>query len=215
MIRLPPRSTRTDHLFPYPTLFRSERAGPGFQAVVGAGIQAAGPFHADVYVAAMDRGDVVVGAAAHDARNGVGAELRTGILADAQAAVVLVLQDLVHAQRLRLVAHLDVVPVQGEIQLRYRRPHHARGPGSAGFGLQCHVAAPVQLETLAGEIAVLERDARLLGGAAVVVDAAAVDETRAGVQVVQLRRAECGAVRSEEHTSELQSLMRISYAVFC
>src|SRR3546814_2974096 len=25
----------------------------------------------------------------------------------------------------------------------------------------------------------------------------------------------CGAVRSEEHTSELQSLMRISYAVFC
>src|SRR3546814_5078218 len=25
----------------------------------------------------------------------------------------------------------------------------------------------------------------------------------------------CGMVRSEEHTSELQSLMRISYAVFC
>src|SRR3546814_6300147 len=28
-------------------------------------------------------------------------------------------------------------------------------------------------------------------------------------------RARAGAVRSEEHTSELQSLMRISYAVFC
>src|SRR3546814_1090087 len=27
--------------------------------------------------------------------------------------------------------------------------------------------------------------------------------------------AQRGAVRSEEHTSELQSLMRISYAVFC
>src|SRR3546814_7092086 len=27
--------------------------------------------------------------------------------------------------------------------------------------------------------------------------------------------AECNAARSEEHTSELQSLMRISYAVFC
>src|SRR3546814_4203259 len=26
---------------------------------------------------------------------------------------------------------------------------------------------------------------------------------------------QCAAVRSEEHTSELQSLMRISYAVFC
>src|SRR3546814_7519655 len=29
------------------------------------------------------------------------------------------------------------------------------------------------------------------------------------------RLAEGGRVRSEEHTSELQSLMRISYAVFC
>src|SRR3546814_1850837 len=28
-------------------------------------------------------------------------------------------------------------------------------------------------------------------------------------------RSEAGAVRSEEHTSELQSLMRLSYAVFC
>src|SRR3546814_4995040 len=34
-------------------------------------------------------------------------------------------------------------------------------------------------------------------------------EGTAGVR----RRAQCG--RSEEHTSELQSLMRISYAVFC
>src|SRR3546814_9522588 len=30
-----------------------------------------------------------------------------------------------------------------------------------------------------------------------------------------LRQAGGGAKRSEEHTSELQSLMRISYAVFC
>src|SRR3546814_9575836 len=47
----------------------------------------------------------------------------------------------------------------------------------------------------------------------------------AGVEPDQVRRAvECGAddrvlfvcaARSEEHTSELQSLMRISYAVFC
>src|SRR3546814_1686607 len=33
--------------------------------------------------------------------------------------------------------------------------------------------------------------------------------------VVALAEGEEGAVRSEEHTSELQSLMRISYAVFC
>src|SRR3546814_4699812 len=40
-----------------------------------------------------------------------------------------------------------------------------------------------------------------------------------GVNFVNLRDAgdpvEQAAVRSEEHTSELQSLMRISYAVFC
>src|SRR3546814_9404400 len=34
----------------------------------------------------------------------------------------------------------------------------------------------------------------------------------AGRQVTSTR---CGSGRSEEHTSELQSLMRISYAVFC
>src|SRR3546814_4228588 len=32
---------------------------------------------------------------------------------------------------------------------------------------------------------------------------------------VDFRRGQCEHVRSEEHTSELQSLMRISYAVFC
>src|SRR3546814_6472008 len=35
-----------------------------------------------------------------------------------------------------------------------------------------------------------------------------------GVSSMQLDRADRG-FRSEEHTSELQSLMRISYAVFC
>src|SRR3546814_4387236 len=34
-------------------------------------------------------------------------------------------------------------------------------------------------------------------------------------QVAHLVQEQRAAVRSEEHTSELQSLMRISYAVFC
>src|SRR3546814_1457687 len=40
---------------------------------------------------------------------------------------------------------------------------------------------------------------------------------RAGAPATALRyrRAVAGAPRSEEHTSELQSLMRISYAGFC
>src|SRR3546814_2574671 len=33
--------------------------------------------------------------------------------------------------------------------------------------------------------------------------------------VAMRRRTAAAALRSEEHTSELQSLMRISYAVFC
>src|SRR3546814_3299621 len=37
--------------------------------------------------------------------------------------------------------------------------------------------------------------------------------TRRGA--VKLQKSVQGAYRSEEHTSELQSLMRISYAVFC
>src|SRR3546814_6645500 len=47
------------------------------------------------------------------------------------------------------------------------------------------------------------------GGAVRELDAAAGgDPDRADVHAL-------GAARSEEHTSELQSLMRISYAVFC
>src|SRR3546814_4117637 len=39
---------------------------------------------------------------------------------------------------------------------------------------------------------------------------------RAGLQRQAGRgRCECAQARSEEHTSELQSLLRISYAVFC
>src|SRR3546814_7715625 len=40
----------------------------------------------------------------------------------------------------------------------------------------------------------------------------AVDAAEHGILLVEHARPPC---RSEEHTSELQSLMRISYAVFC
>src|SRR3546814_7510819 len=42
-----------------------------------------------------------------------------------------------------------------------------------------------------------------------------VDVHAGQLAVAQLRLAGDPHVRSEEHTSELQSLMRISYAVFC
>src|SRR3546814_7361643 len=101
MIRRPPRSTRTDTLFPYTTLFRSVA---GAEHVVAAGVEG--------------------------------------------AAVM-------------------------------RREHDREGPGEAVFQ-------------------VLRRDA---GGF-----------LRPDVDQLHLPGA---VVRSEEHTSELQSLMRISYAVFC
>src|SRR3546814_136741 len=58
------------------------------------------------------------------------------------------------------------------------------------------------------------RGAHAMGGMAAQIpiagDAAANDAAMARVRADKLREA-----RSEEHTSELQSLMRISYAVFC
>src|SRR3546814_4557140 len=72
-----------------------------------------------------------------------------------------------------------------------------------------------------GHVAVMQEElhARLMRILVQVVDAARVDRGRApldamdGVALLQQKFREIG--RSEEHTSELQSLMRISYAVFC
>src|SRR3546814_6584337 len=44
---------------------------------------------------------------------------------------------------------------------------------------------------------------------------ASVNYLKARIPLVILTGKEYGSGRSEEHTSELQSLMRISYAVFC
>src|SRR3546814_15533082 len=73
MIRRPPRSTRTDTLFPYTTLFRSQillrpRAGPGRQVRRSRGDLAQYPSHraAGRVVAADDRGT------ADDAGSGAG-----------------------------------------------------------------------------------------------------------------------------------------------
>src|SRR3546814_9799124 len=49
----------------------------------------------------------------------------------------------------------------------------------------------------------------------VLADQLGVQRLAAGVVEGAQRRTRISAGRSEEHTSELQSLMRISYAVFC
>src|SRR3546814_6921902 len=91
----------------------------------------------------------------------------------------------------RYEVELDV----GAVVRRQRRAHEAAGLGDvAGAG-----AAAAAQEVVEGG---------LQFAGAVVGHAPGRMPQRADVQVIL-------QVRSEEHTSELQSLMRISYAVFC
>src|SRR3546814_10217033 len=83
----------------------------------------------------------------------------------------------------------------GEFQLVERLVHRARRA-------QRSKIRHIGLELL-GEHRVVHRRAERPGHQE---DMVAVDQLVAGLH---------GARRSEEHTSELQSLMRISYAVFC
>src|SRR3546814_1116122 len=67
------------------------------------------------------------------------------------------------------------------------------------------VAVPTLIAVVAGELGVIRLAtiaARVLG-------------LHVGASSVPPHHAAAGVRRSEEHTSELQSLMRISYAVFC
>src|SRR3546814_1605021 len=75
----------------------------------------------------------------------------------------------------------------------------------AAVDLASHVAAGGHLPSVASRVL-------LEPGEVLHADVTAQGWRFAGADVTY---AEPRAVRSEEHTSELQSLMRISYAVFC
>src|SRR3546814_4658103 len=146
MIRRPPRSTRTDTLFPYTTLFRSERAVVEQQRDEVEHV-------ARVHLAGVQRA-----AAGQVQRTGDGDAVAVdGLARLRQLAVAAGLRGQVddHAAGLHAGHH------------RCGNDHRRRAPGHRG-GADDHVDA-----------------------------------------------LEVFAQRSEEHTSELQSLMRISYAVFC
>src|SRR3546814_5670151 len=133
MIRLPPRCTRTNTLFPYTTLFRS----------------------------------------------GIGGEA------------------LGHRGEFGLVGRVGGHLGRGDVEQGARRLQFGRHVGERELGV-------LEIgDTLPELLAVPRIGDRL-------VEAALRAAKRAGADV------ETAAVeRSEEHTSELQSLMRISYAVFC
>src|SRR3546814_10270688 len=131
MIRRPPRSTRTDTLFPYPTLFRSVQAG---RALSGGDKIALIEALAGAFGRAVDLVDL------HTCGEPLlGEILDHGRLVSGDTAV---LADLMVRH---VVAHSDFIPCRDRILAARRNAW----------------------------------------------------------------------IRSEEHTSELQSLMRISYAVFC
>src|SRR3546814_1998113 len=58
------------------------------------------------------------------------------------------------------------------------------------------------------------KGARITGSLHMTIQTAVLIETLTALGA-EVRWASCNIFRSEEHTSELQSLMRISYAVFC
>src|SRR3546814_6110176 len=104
---------------------------------------------------------------------------------------------------------LEVVPagqrrIGGRVCIDAQQRERARARGRV-FPGQLRVAAAAKAAWCAKRE--LRRDR------AVAVEAAAVDAHRVPLRI--RFRDSPGAVRSEEHTSELQSLMRISYAVFC
>src|SRR3546814_3587454 len=81
-------------------------------------------------------------------------------------------------------------------------------PGGLGSEI---LAQGTVAATPAGEAIVTAR----AGGAVTQVLKRLGDPVRAGETLAIVQSRDAAQIRSEEHTSELQSLMRISYAVFC
>src|SRR3546814_6126173 len=97
------------------------------------------------------------------------------------------------------------------------------GIGEAGFlaGNRAHAHALFDRMRAVPDDAVLDRPGlapRMLEVQVAEIDAGAEQRTEGAFQPGRIEacgRQQAGLGRSEEHTSELQSLMRISYAAFC
>src|SRR3546814_3236443 len=164
MIRRPPRSTRTDTLFPYTTLFRSR--GLGIQASDNIGM-----------LRALGREPLFIRETRMDSVYGV-VNLMDAALAAAPEITVPTL--------LLYGAQDEVVPAEPTFQFWRSLP--AEAAASRRFGYYPEgwhmLLRDLQADTVIADVAAWTHDPQ-------------------------------APLRSEEHTSELQSLMRISYAVFC
>src|SRR3546814_3190258 len=152
MIRRPPRSTRTDTLFPYTTLFRSRPVRLFEACVVGAGLLRDRP-----------------GVAAGDLQ--LPQQIFPGLRRRQQPVA------LRRTQRNRRFPRLARPDARGFATVRGTQPLHR-----AQVDLYSVLWQPPPISLL---------------------------------WIPIFHRYSGADLRSEEHTSELQSLMRISYAVFC
>src|SRR3546814_2281538 len=85
-------------------------------------------------------------------------------------------------------------------------------------GLQTSMSEPVQSRPsneFTGMPSATAASRRAASSSHAVTDAPARQSAPAAVRPERARPMTATVLRSEEHTSELQSLMRISYAVFC
>src|SRR3546814_7315437 len=148
MSRRPPRSTRTDTLFPYTTLFRSCVDGHRLVALGLEGVEHEGPF-------------------------------------DRHAAPRRDRLELLHLARRQGIGVVQQPPDQGRLAVIDVPDDHdaVQRARAVGFGFR---------QELAGQ---------------------GFRRQSGGTVFLHLRTA-LPYMRSEEHTSELQSLMRLSYAVF-
>src|SRR3546814_4211216 len=196
MIRRPPRSTRTDTLFPYTTLYRSTASGN------------TGGRRLEPPLRSSDAAALCVAKLIGQQRvdEGLGVE---------------------HAQVFRAFADAGVADRDAELA-RQREHHAALGaavelgdhqPGDAGGGMEL---AQLRQRVLAG--GAVDHHQHFVWRCRVEFAEHALDLAQLGHQALLCVQAAGGVgdqhvdtarLRSEGHTSELQSLMRISYAVFC
>src|SRR3546814_8213313 len=111
-----------------------------------------------------------------------------------------------------LLQHL-AVELQGD-RLLARQPAHRLGVGEIALVGELEVEL-VGRQRVRPEAAVLDVALELVRVRLAGAVAAAVLVAPAGQRADARRALVVDDVRSEEHTSELQSLLRISYAVFC